>query len=236
MNESMWKFYCTVSVLKTPFSFFLHRRNISAPVVCFIMKTIFWCILSPNIKLKTDHFCLKKLACYLCRYYLGISVCICVYDQSAINQVIHITFFRKHKMICCFCHFFNIKIPWVFKILPNGRQVPVDTTCWWPVDRQSQGISNHHIDLVSLECYSLSTGRLNTLRLRQNGHHFVDHVFKCIFLNENVWVSHKISFKFGHKVPIDNIPAVILYNFIYHLSHFKPDYGPTNSGIFKNAS
>ena len=27
---------------------------------------------------------------------------------------------------------------------------------------------------------------LNTLRLRQNGHHFADNTFKCIFLNENV--------------------------------------------------
>ena len=29
----------------------------------------------------------------------------------------------------------------------------------------------------------------NTLRLRQNGHHFLDDILKCIFLNENVWIS-----------------------------------------------
>ena len=29
---------------------------------------------------------------------------------------------------------------------------------------------------------------LNTLRPRQNGRHFPDNVFKCIFLNENVWI------------------------------------------------
>ena len=34
---------------------------------------------------------------------------------------------------------------------------------------------------------------INTLRLRQNGRHFTDDIFKCIFLNETVWVPIKIS-------------------------------------------
>ena len=29
---------------------------------------------------------------------------------------------------------------------------------------------------------------LNTLRPRNNGRHFADDIFKCIFLNENVWI------------------------------------------------
>ena len=49
----------------------------------------------------------------------------------------------------------------------------------------------------------------NTLRLRQNGCHFPDNIFKCIFLNETVWISIKISLKFVPKVPIDNIPALV---------------------------
>ena len=32
----------------------------------------------------------------------------------------------------------------------------------------------------------------NTLRPRQNGRHVSDDIFKCIFLNENVWISLKI--------------------------------------------
>ena len=32
---------------------------------------------------------------------------------------------------------------------------------------------------------------INTLRPRQNGRHFTDYVFKCIFVNENVWISLK---------------------------------------------
>ena len=46
--------------------------------------------------------------------------------------------------------------------------------------------------------------RFNTLRPRQNGHHFPNEIFKCIFLNENIWISIRISLKFVPWVPIDN--------------------------------
>ena len=50
---------------------------------------------------------------------------------------------------------------------------------------------------------------VNTLRPRQNGRYFADDIFKCIFLNENEWISVKISLKFVPKVRIDNIPALV---------------------------
>ena len=50
---------------------------------------------------------------------------------------------------------------------------------------------------------------INTLRPRQNGHHFADYMFKWIFLNENVWILLKISLKFVPKVWINNIPALV---------------------------
>ena len=50
---------------------------------------------------------------------------------------------------------------------------------------------------------------VNTLRPRQNGRHFPDDVFNCIFLNENVWFSIEISLKFVPKGPINNIPALV---------------------------
>ena len=40
---------------------------------------------------------------------------------------------------------------------------------------------------------------MNTLRLRQNGRHFAEVIFKCIFLNENVWIGFKILLKFVPK-------------------------------------
>ena len=36
-----------------------------------------------------------------------------------------------------------------------------------------------------------------------------DDIFKCIFLNENIWISIKISLKFVPKSPINNIPALV---------------------------
>ena len=36
---------------------------------------------------------------------------------------------------------------------------------------------------------------VDTLRPKQNGRQFVDDIFKCIFVNENVWISMKISLK-----------------------------------------
>ena len=50
---------------------------------------------------------------------------------------------------------------------------------------------------------------VNTLRPRQNGRRFPDDIFKCNFLNENVWVSNKISLKFVPKGPINNIPSLV---------------------------
>ena len=50
---------------------------------------------------------------------------------------------------------------------------------------------------------------LNTLRPRQNGRCFADDIFKCIFLNENVWIPIEISLKFVPKGPINYTPALV---------------------------
>ena len=70
-----------------------------------------------------------------------------------------------------------------------GHQQP----CYWP-----------YYSRISLFLYQM--GFFNTLRPRQNGCHFPDDIFKWIFLNENVWMSIRISLKF---VPINNIPALV---------------------------
>ena len=49
----------------------------------------------------------------------------------------------------------------------------------------------------------------NTLRPGQNGRHFADDIFKCTFLNENVWIPIKISLKFVPEGPINIIPALV---------------------------
>ena len=51
--------------------------------------------------------------------------------------------------------------------------------------------------------------KVNTLRPRQNGRHISDDIFKCIFWNENNYISIKISLKFVPKGPINNIPSLV---------------------------
>ena len=56
-------------------------------------------------------------------------------------------------------------------------------------------------------CYDILW--FNTLRPRQNGRHFPDDSSKCIFWNENVWISLENSLKFVPWGPINNIPALV---------------------------
>ena len=51
--------------------------------------------------------------------------------------------------------------------------------------------------------------QLHKLRPRQNGRHFADDIFICIFLNENIWIAIKISTKFVPEGPINNIPTLV---------------------------
>ena len=53
------------------------------------------------------------------------------------------------------------------------------------------------------------SGLIITLRPRQHGRHFPDDIFKCTFLNLNVWISLTISLKVVPKVRINNIPALV---------------------------
>ena len=79
------------------------------------------------------------------------------------------------------------------------------------------GITRQKVFLPSSTCSAwvlhicTSTWRLvfNSLRPRQNGRHFPDDIFQCIFLNENVCISLKISLKFVPDVRINNIPALV---------------------------
>ena len=53
---------------------------------------------------------------------------------------------------------------------------------------------------------------VNTLRPRQDGHHFADDTFNRIFGNENVRISIKFSLKFVPKHAkgyFNNIPALV---------------------------
>ena len=49
---------------------------------------------------------------------------------------------------------------------------------------------------------------LTTLEPRQNGRHFADDMFSCIFLHENIWITIEISLKYVPKGSINNNPAL----------------------------
>ena len=75
---------------------------------------------------------------------------------------------------------------------------------------------NDKLTLVQVMAWCLMTPHhyltqywVNTLRPRQNGRHFADDIFKCIFLNENTSISINISLKFVPQGRINNIPALV---------------------------
>ena len=63
--------------------------------------------------------------------------------------------------------------------------------------------------LEGIQTTSGSSQLSMSLRPTQNGCHSPDNIFKCIFLNENVWILIEISLKIVPKGPINNIPALV---------------------------
>ena len=74
---------------------------------------------------------------------------------------------------------------------------------------------------------------LTHLSLRQNPSHFADGIFRCIFLNEDVWILLKFSLKFVLKVQINNIPALVQIMASYQLGD-KPLCEPMMVSLLMN--
>ena len=98
--------------------------------------------------------------------------------------------------------------------------------------------------------WNAASSWVNTLRPRQNGRLFVDDIFKCIFLNENVWIPVKLSLKFVPKGPINNIPALVqimawcrqgdkplsepmMVSLLTHICATRPQWVKYNMGVGK---
>ena len=94
---------------------------------------------------------------------------------------------------------------------------------------------------------------LNTLRPRQDGRHFPGEVLKCIFLNENVYISLKISMKFVPQVWINDIPALVqimpwrwpgnrplsepmMVSLLTHICITRPQWVKITPNIYKKAN
>ena len=85
--------------------------------------------------------------------------------------------------------------------LNTGNIVLTETTseAYWQRDMHK----------ILLNHQSFWNNLLNPLRPRQNGCHYPDDIFKCIFLNKNVWILREILQKFAPKVWINNIPSLV---------------------------
>ena len=70
-------------------------------------------------------------------------------------------------------------------------------------------MQNMHLSWKFHTNAKISLTDVNTLRPIQNGRHFADDIFNCIFSNENAWISINISLKFVPRGQIDNIPSLV---------------------------
>ena len=84
------------------------------------------------------------------------------------------------------------KGPVMWKMFPFDDIIMLWSTELW----QSGTRQSHCWCWVCITTAIIPNVVVNTLRLRQNGHHFAENIFKWIFLNENVWILMKISLKF----------------------------------------
>ena len=57
-------------------------------------------------------------------------------------------------------------------------------------------LCNVSIHTPSDGLHVVNNAQFNVLKPRQNGRHFADDIFKCIFFNENAWIQIEISLNF----------------------------------------
>ena len=96
------------------------------------------------------------------------------------------------------------------------HRVPVNSPHKWPVTRKMFPFADviMYMQPTNSERHSHATELYGVYCLltywgRDNGRHFPDDIFKCIFLNENVLISIKISLKFVPKGQINNIQFLV---------------------------
>ena len=97
----------------------------------------------------------------------------------------------------------------------KGMRCPSSYSTWrasfgWSGLRQTVLHKKVIHDLQSLAYWVVwIMASFNTVKPIYDGHHFPDDILKCIFLNENVWISLTISLKCVRKFRINNIPPLV---------------------------
>ena len=89
----------------------------------------------------------------------------------------------------------KISLIWMSLDITDDQSTLVQVIAWW---RQA---TSHYLSQCwprSASSYDVTRPQwVEMLMPRQNGHHFTDDIFYCIFLNWNVCISIQISLKFS---------------------------------------
>ena len=119
----------------------------------------------------------------------NVSSYIHVYDRGPNERLVLSKFFNNMvppNKVFCKDHHFNCNF-FLITVFYNQICVGYKLGLWVK--------SELMLSFISVKWNPSIPIMIDTLRPRQNGRHFTDYFFNCIFLNENVWVSIKISLK-----------------------------------------
>ena len=129
--------------------------------------------------------------------------CITIFHVFQYNDIIYTTKNTRYIYIYMVCH--------ILLTTSDFRNISLKLVIIYEISVKMQfngtTLANDNTLIFNYLCL-MNHEMINTLKLRKNGHHFADNVFKCIFLNENVWILLQISLKFVPNGPINNIPSL----------------------------
>ena len=152
-----------------------------------------------------------KYPCYIRSHYIYIyiyiyiymyvytCICTCTYIHWQNQQHIFILLNPYYPVPCdaYYTQQYN-RLPLLTRITCRLQCQAIVEVKWWfankgTTERYMLGIRAKFCTLnivyVASRPFRSREVRVNTLRPIQNGHHFPDDIFKCIFLNGNVWIS-----------------------------------------------
>ena len=132
---------------------------------------------------------------------------------------------QRHVCIIGFLfHIYQYTFEYLFKCILHSN-----FTQYEPQITRSQGNSRDNKEWYHLNVIHPHHNYL--VQTRQHGCHFTDDIFKCIYLNENIWFSIVTILKVVPKGPINNIPVLIEI-----MARRRPTIIWTNDGVFTDAA
>ena len=107
---------------------------------------------------------------------------------------------RSQSAILIQTFIYSINVIQIYKIMDNQYKIFIESKWIFVVSTVSADGLAPGLEYIYI--YMMNIYSINSLRTRRDRRHFVDDVIKCIFFNENVLISIKISLNFIPKGPI----------------------------------